>query len=364
MSERFSAAGFNRQIHEEASAWFVEMRAGDVDAAGRQRFDAWIRKSPEHLRAYLEISEIWDDAPLVDTARTGSSDELIAKARAGAEVVPFDGASGKDGASAKDEASGKQYAASDVARGLRTRLAGQRWAAAAAVSIMACGLAAFLGYQHFREPEYSTGTGEQRTVTLADGTRIELNSRTRLIVHFTDRRRDVELLEGQAMFTVAKDPRRPFLVQSRNLTVRVVGTAFDVDTKSDTTTVTVVDGRVAVSSEGIVSSAPILVDAGEQVIAPAHVDKLLRAARANVSAATAWTHGELVFEGSRLADVIEEFNRHNERQIVLADPALGDMQISGVYSSTDPDLFIRFMRAQAHVHVEETPGRIVIGSSM
>ena len=358
MSKGFSTAGFNRQIHEEASAWFVEMRAGDVDAAGLQRFDAWIRKSPEHLRAYLEISEIWDDAPLVDTARTGSSDELIAKARAGAEVVSFEGPSGKDGTS------GKRSAASDVARPLRTRLAGHRWAAAAAVSIIACGLAAFLGYQHFSESEYSTGTGEQRTVTLADGTHIELNARTRLSVRFTDQRRDVELLEGQAMFTVAKDPRRPFLVHSRDLTVRVVGTAFDVDTKGTTTTVTVVDGRVAVSSVGTASSAPLLVDAGEQVIAPAHVNKRLRAAHANISAATAWTHGELVFEGSRLADVIEEFNRHNARQIVLADPALGDMQISGVYASTDPDLFIRFMRVQAHVRVAETPDRIVITSSL
>ena len=352
MSERFSTADFNGQIYEEASAWFVEMRAGDVDAGGRQRFDTWIRKSPEHLRAYLEISEVWDDASLLDTARTGSSDELIAKARAGAEVVPFDGPSGK------------HRAVPDVAKPLPTRLAGHRWAAVAAVTIISCGLAAFLGYQHFRAPEYSTGTAERRIVTLTDGTSVELNSRTRLSVHFTDRQRDVELLEGQALFTVAKDPQRPFLVQSSNLTVRVVGTAFDVDRKGNTTTVTVVDGRVAVSSVGTAASAPILVDAGEQVIAPVHVDKLLRAARANISAATAWTHGELVFEGSRLADVIEEFNRHNQRQIVLADPALGDFQISGVYDSTDPDLFIRFMRAQAHVRVEETPDGIVITSSM
>ena len=65
-----------------------------------------------------------------------------------------------------------------------------------------------------------------------------------------------------------------------------------------------------------------------------------------------------------LEEVIEEFNRHNERQIVLADPVLGDMQLSGVYTSTDPELFLRFMRSQPHVHVEETPNRIVISSSM
>ena len=351
MSDRFSKADLNSQIYAEASDWFVEMRAGDVDASGRQRFDAWIRKSPEHLRAYLEISEIWDDAPLMDAARTGSSDELIAKARAGAEVVPF------------EAPAGKQPTAPDLTQRPPARVAGRRWAAAAA-GILACGLAAFLTYQHVHQPEYSTGTGERRVVTLADGTRIDLNSRTRLSVHFSAQRREVELLEGQALFTVAKDPQRPFLVQSRNLSVRVVGTAFDVDRRDSTTTVTVVDGRVAVTSVDSTTVAPLLLDAGEQVIAPVHVEKSLRAAHANVSAATAWTHGELVFEGSRLADVIEEFNRHNERQIVLADPALGDMQISGVYASTNPDLFLRFMRAQPHVRVEETTDRIVITASM
>jgi transmembrane sensor len=353
MTERFTATGFNSQIYEEASVWFVEMRAGDVDAAGRQRFDAWVRKSPEHLRAYLEISEIWDDAPLVDEAQSVAADELIAKARAGAEVVPF------GGPSVNTPAPGASRQTSLP----RFRARG-RWAAAAAVGAIACGLAAFLGYRHFREPEYSTGIGEQRVLTLADGTRVELNSRTRLTIRFTDERRDVELNEGQAMFTVAKDARRPFVVLSRNLTVRAVGTAFDVNQQGTNTTVTVVDGRVAVGTPGSASPAPVMVDAGEQVTAPVQVHKPLRAARVNVSAATAWTHGELVFEGSRLADVIEEFNRHNERQIVLADPALQDLEISGVYASTDPDLFIRFMRAQPHVRVEETPGSVVITSSL
>jgi transmembrane sensor len=351
MSERFSGAGFNSQIYDEACVWFVEMRSGDVDAAGRQRFNVWVRKSPEHLRAYLEISEIWDDARLMNKMGSGSSEALVAKARTGAEVVPFEGAS-------------TSRRIPEAAPPLRTRVAAHRLAAAAAVGVITCGLAAYVGYEHFRIPEYATSIGEQRIVTLADGTRVELNSRTRLAVHFTDRQRNVELLEGQAMFTVAQDPQRPFVVQSSDLAVRAVGTAFDIDRKSSTTTVTVVDGRVAVRSPDASSPAPILVDAGEQLIATAHVHEPLRASRANVAAATAWTHGALVFEGSRLADVIEEFNRHNEQQIILADPALGSMQISGVYTSTDPQLFVRFMRAQPHVRVEETSSGIVINSSM
>jgi len=349
MSDPFSKTDFNSQIYEEASNWFVEMRVGDVDAAGRRRFDAWIRKSPEHLRAYLEVSEIWDDASLVDATRSGSSDQLIAKARAGAEIVPFEGTPPKP------------PLALEMTR-LQPGVARRRWAAVAA-GIMTAVLASVLGYQHFHRVEYSTGIGERCAVTLADGTRIDLNSRTRLSVHFTGKQREVELLEGQALFTVAKDPQRPFLVQSGSLSVQVVGTAFDVDQRDHSTAVTVVDGRVAVSSAGVDSVAPVLVDAGEQVIAPVHAVKRLRAAPVNISAATAWTHGELVFEGSRLADVIQEFNRHNERQIVLGDPVLSDMLISGVYASTKPDLFLRFMRAQPHVLVAESPDGIVITSS-
>src|ERR1700730_11908728 len=129
MSERFSGAGFNSQIYDEACVWFVEMRSGDVDAAGRQRFNVWVRKSPEHLRAYLEISEIWDDARLMDKTGCGSSEDLVAKARAGAEVVLFEGAS-------------TSRRMPEAAPPLRTRLAAHRLAAAAAVGVIACGLAA------------------------------------------------------------------------------------------------------------------------------------------------------------------------------------------------------------------------------
>jgi len=305
----------------------------------------------EHLRAYLEISEIWDDAPLVDRERTGSREELVAKAKDGAEVVSLG-------------ESFTRHPTPGPPRSLRTRFAEYRLATAAAVGVVACGVAAFLGYQHYRAPLYSTGIGEQRLVTLADGSRVELNSRTQLSVHFTDTERDVELLEGQALFNVAKDPQRPFIVRSRNLAVRAVGTEFDVDRKKDTTTVTVLEGRVAVrfGSAEVSAPAPIMVAAGEQVTGTVHARSPLRASRANVVAATAWTHGTLVFEGSTLADVVEEFNRHNERLIVLADPTLGNMQISGVYASTDPEILLRFLREQPHVRVDETPARIVISS--
>lgn len=194
MSRRTAGSGFNNQIYEEACEWFVDMRDGDVDAAGKQRFDAWVRKSPEHLRAYLEISEIWDDASLVDPARKSSAEKLIVRAQdVGAHVIRLDGVVG----------GGSSVPARPRSMS-RTRI---QLAAAAAIAFMAVGLGVFAGYKNLREPTYSTGIGEQRSVVLADGSRVQLNSRTRLQVRFTEHDRNIELLEGQALFNVAKNPQ-------------------------------------------------------------------------------------------------------------------------------------------------------------
>jgi transmembrane sensor len=359
MSRRTAGSGFNGQIYEEACEWFVEMRGGDIDSAGKQRFDAWVRTSPEHLRAYLEISEIWDDAALVDPTHKSSADALFERAgSAGAEVITLGGSPG-NGSSAP-------------ARWWSVRRGRMRFAAAATIAFMAVGLALFIGYTNLRQPTYSTGIGEQRSVSLADGSRVQLNSRTRLKVRFTAHDRHIELLEGQALFNVAKNPQRPFVVESGTLSVRAVGTVFDVDRKRSATTVTVLEGRVAVSSlaephmprpgapQIDVPFPRVFVDAGQQVSASS--SSTTQPVPANVVAATAWTRGSLVLAGSRLADVVEEFNRHNERQLVIADASLADMRISGVYASTDPTLLVRFLRDQPALRVEETESTIVISS--
>lgn len=351
MSRRTAGSGFNGQIYEEASEWFVEMRAGDIDSAGKQRFDAWVRKSPEHLRAYLEISELWDDAALVDPDHKASAEAMFERAAsAGAEVIAL---------SSRPPAPVR-----------RRRM---QFAAAATIACMAVGLALFFGYTDLRQPTYSTGIGEQRSVVLADGSRVQLNSRTRLKVRFTEHRRQIELLAGQALFNVAKNPQRPFVVESGNLAVRAVGTVFDVDRKQSATTVTVLEGRVAVSSlaepqvqgpgapQIDVPSPRVFVDAGQQV--STRPNSTTQPVPADVVAATAWTRGSLVLAGSRLADVVEEFNRHNERQLVIGDASLADMRISGVYASTDPTLLVRFLREQPALRVEESGSTIVISSN-
>src|SRR4029077_4111574 len=175
---------------------------------------------------------------------------------------------------------------------------------AASIAFVAIAVTVFALY-NYRNSTYATGTGEQRTVDLTDGSKVELNARSRIRVRFSHSGREGDLLEGQALFKVAKDAGRPFVVKSDAARVTAVGTEFDVYRKSSGTTVTVIEGRVAVLSpqeafapgsegtadhEGIrgLGTGPkprplalpvILVSAGEQVTvtpskvtSPAHAD--------------------------------------------------------------------------------------------
>jgi transmembrane sensor len=366
----------NTQIYEQASDWLVELRVGDIDAAARRRFDAWLRTSPEHIRAYLELSAIWEDGGDPNLDRDNSIESLIAQARAATNVIPLDSRSDSHAASVSlpDVSAGKKRVS-------------RPWPIATAATVLLCLGGALSAWLYARaNPTYATRIGEQKLVQLADGSTMELNSRSRVLVHFSKFERDVDLLEGQALFRVAKDHARPFIVHSDSTLVRAVGTQFDVYRKVSGTTVTVVEGRVAVlrdggtpetsdslsggsanpvlsSSAAIDASSPVFpgivyLSAGEQVtVTPAAKP---HPTPANVAAATAWTQRRLVFTGTPLTDVAQEFNRYNVRQLAVRDADLEGFHVSGVFSSTDPTSLLRFLRAQQGIHVDETDAEIRI----
>ena len=326
-----SRAKLNTQIYEEACEWFVEFRGGDLDGAARREFDLWVRKSPEHLSAYLEVAAIWNEGPALDPQQKWDADTLIAQAaRDPGNVVTL----------APPTPSSRRTPGSSQTRFL--------WAASVAI---ACVGAALLMWST-RDPRYATGIGEQRSLTLADGSTVELNSRSKIKIRYSARARDIELLEGQALFRVEKDPTRPFIVGSGATRVRAVGTQFDVYRKSTGTVVTVVEGRVAI----VGGEQKLSLGAGEQLTATPRA--LKKAAHPNVVTATAWTQRQLVFDSASLAEVAEEFNRYNERQLVIDETAPYDFHISGVFSSTEPASLIRFLRERPGVRVIETAGEI------
>lgn len=382
--ERNARSKLNTQIYEEACEWFVECRGGDLDDADRREFDRWLRKSPEHLSAYLEVAAIWNEGPSLDPGHKWDADTLIAQAAEDHDnVVPLSGL-----------APGDSSSRAPVQRMERESRPTRRvFAIAASIAMVSLAVGTLVWSQLFRAPTYTTAIGEQRSIALADGSTVELNSRSRIEVRYSERERAVELLEGQALFRVAKDHARPFIVTSGDTRVRAVGTQFDVYKKRNGTIVTVVEGRVAIlTSDDVqeigadavdlypapsISSSPaegeqgaardgsgagILLSAGEQLTVTR--DTVQKTARPNIASATAWTQRQLVFESASLSQVAEEFNRYNERQLVIQDAELYDFHISGVFSSTDPASLIRFLRERPGVQVIETASEIRVAKKV
>lgn len=339
----------NRQIWEEASTWFVEFRMGSPSQNSREEFLEWLCRSPDHIRAYLEVSQTYIELPAPGVLPNDEVGRLIDKARARLtnDVIPLD----------------PRIPRHEPPVPTRTT----RWPWAVATSFVIALAGGVIAWQHHEHGLYATEAGEGRTVTLADGSRIELNGRTRLRVAYSEHERDIALLEGQALFQVAKDKTRPFIVDTGTAQIRAVGTAFDVHKQGAETTVTVLEGTVAVlsanSSPGqttaTAGAAPnLLVTAGEQAVVTPQGSAKPHAT--NVAAVTAWTRGQLEFDETPLSQVAEEFNRSSPRPLVLDSASAGKVRISGVYSSVDPASLILFLRNQPDLEVTETDGAIEV----
>ena len=363
----------NRQILEEASVWFVEFRLGDIDRIRRRDFMRWLKRSPDHIRAYMEISGAYARLPRAGLASKTDIEGVMARASARSKAVITENV---------EELSCLRPMAkpATASRGRPGRTA--RMAACFALCFV--GLAAVASYVLLRVPAYATQTAEHRSITLDDGSRVELNARTRVRIVFTATQRRIDLIEGQALFHVSKDAHRPFIVSTSRARVQALGTRFDVHLGNSGTTVTVLEGSVAVldatalrdretvtatelqtqvasqvsSIDDAGSPAPVVLAAGEQAIITR--SSISRPARANVAAATAWTQGQFEFDETQLSDVVEEFNRYSRLPIVIESPELAAFRISGIYSSDDPRSLVRFLRNQPDLVVTETTTEIRI----
>jgi len=363
MSRRRAPARLRSEILDEASDWFVELNEDPQNQETRAGFLHWLHSSPEHVRAYLEIAAHWEDSAPGPAARIESIEELIALGRSGQNIVALPGSAGQRAVSESTSGSRRALAPS-------TRLS--TWVAVAASVLVTVAVVIVASHQFVRA-SYSTAIGEQRSLRLDDGSTVDLNSRSRIMVRYTKSERHIDLLEGQALFHVASNKARPFVVQVGETRVRAVGTQFDVYRKESGTTVTVIEGTVALegrardagrettegAAEPPAGGARVLATAGEQVRI-AQSGSVQRNPAANIDAATAWTQRRLIFTGAPLSEVVEEFNRYNAIPLQIADPTLKDAQISGAFSSSDPSSLIRFLREVGMYEVRETDTAIQI----
>jgi transmembrane sensor len=208
----------------------------------------------------------------------------------------------------------------------------------------------WLGEPNSGSGYYETVVGGSQRIGLADGSSVLLNTDSRLRVQLSAARRDVELIRGEALFTVAHDKLPPFYVSAAGTLVRAVGTEFSVRIRDDRTVeVLVAEGRVAVGvpDHNLKFAPPVLVAstagvaaAGESAIVVGDTVSVRRPPATYVARKLAWTGGRIAFEGEPLTDAVREFNRYNRRRLVIVDPAIRQVQVGGIFEATDPESFL------------------------
>ncbi|MEI8573400.1 FecR family protein [Methylomonas sp. LW13] len=280
------------RLFTEANAWFFRLRADDVDAAERERFAAWLAASPLH-------AEAWDTVQA-----------LFADLEAPAKAVR------------------RQAAAPLTAKRPRRLRTASMAAALAACAVLITVLPQSTLLQNLQS-DYHTATGEQRLVTLTDGSRLLLNTDSAVGIEMTAAERRVTLLRGEAYFEVARAPQRPFWVVAGDARARVTGTAFSVGRRSENVAVTVAEGRVETSTESHPEQITALTP-GES----AHYRGARLSAKhtADIARELAWRQGQMVFVQAPLAEVVAQINRYRPGRLIVTDPQLENRPITAVFN--------------------------------
>lgn len=301
-------------IDQQATRWFVRLRADDVSEGERQAWQRWMQASQAHRDAYARMEVLWS-----------SFGDFAASPEIGQRIA--------------DAARPATAAASP--RAGRTR---RRWPAAlaATVALLAIGTFTALHLTAPTEAAYRTAVGERRSVQLEDGTRVDLDAGTQLSVRYDRGSRHVVLGQGRAFFHVAKDKARPFDVMTDAGSVRALGTQFEVSQVAGAADVALYEGSVELrDSAGAQAPARRL-----GVLVPGQQARLsagrmqMRATTVTAGTQPAWLSGRLVFSDTPLAEAVAEFNRYSTNRVELADPALGAQRVSGVFRGDDVDGFI------------------------
>jgi len=207
--------------------------------------------------------------------------------------------------------------------------------------------------------DYATGIGERQAVRLADGTQIELNTNTRLHTEVTETGRTITLETGEAYFDVTHDARRPFTVNAGNRRITDLGTKFSVFRNGEDVRVVVKEGRVRVEQIGQSLPAPLVAQAGREVIAKG--SEILVAAKPDheISNDLSWRQGMLVFNQQTLAEAAEQFNRYNRRHIEVEGSAR-KIRIGGSFKADNVDVFVTLLHRGFGLSVDQQGDRILV----
>jgi transmembrane sensor len=224
----------------------------------------------------------------------------------------------------------------------------------------------------FNPSHVETEVGQQRTITLEDGSTVQINTRSEVTIHYTPTKREVRLPDGEARFTVARNPDRPFIVTTPQACLRALGTVFNVQVASHRTSVAVLEGHVRVfgRAEEMQMNRPTLLPLSTPVppfIKPAqdlyagqraavtNKGSIQRNAGPSIERVSAWTRRQLVFRDEPLSDLVAEFNRYHDERLRIEDPELAKFRVSGTFDAYDMTSFMQYLELYEKVHSRPGP---------
>jgi transmembrane sensor len=326
-----------RQIEAEACAWIAQLDGGEPTQEDLDAFREWIHRSPRHQQELKRLSAIWGDLNVLT--------ELD---------VPI------------------RSRPPSLLHRLNFRAAG------IAVSLLfGVVVSAYVMWpaKHNQGPEanrvFTTAIGERKPVTLADGSKILLNTDTRIEVEFSPAQRVIHLLQGEAFFEVAHNANYPFLVYAGGNVVRAVGTAFSVHIEKHDVAVMVTEGTVELAS---VSPSPevtqgglakprtiklVAINAGQGATVDEHVEAIETIKPAEVTRKLSWREGVLSFSGEPLEQVVEEVSRYTSVKIVISDPSIRNIAIGGYFKAGETEAMFEALETSFGVRVTRVNDRLV-----
>ena len=314
-----SSKPVSAQVLDAAIAWQLCLDCGNGSAVEQAEFTKWYSANDEHARAWLQLGML---DHRFSTASVPARNALL-KARTGVQE--------------------------------RVRKIGSGLASVA----LACGLALFVGKNYlpvdYWMADQRTATGEQRQLRLADGTLLNLNTHSAVDVRFDDTTRRIILQEGEIMVETGHGDPRPFIVQTRDGSLRALGTRFMVKREDDGTRLSVLQSRVEAHPENSVELT--VFNEGQQVLM--HRDRLGQMLAVSPGA-DAWTRGMLVLDNVRLADMVSELNRY-QRGHLGVDPEVADLRITGSFPLNNIELALNALIPTLPVQIQQrTPWWVTV----
>jgi len=332
----------SKQIEQCALAWLAKRESGLWTEADQSEFGQWLRADTAHRVVFLRLEVGWDRTARLKTFGVGKTPGVVPPLGEWRNSPFFD-----------------RRPTSAVRSAIK--ISAPKIAAVAAGLLLAA-VAAFYLRAFFLNKVYETPIGAVTSIPLSDGSSVTLNTASKVRVALNEKERRIELEAGEAFFDVAKDPSRPFVVQAGERRIVAVGTRFSVRRDGPEVQVIVTEGKVRVEAGAAEGTAELLT-AGAMVHTAQHSLLVRKKSVEKAEEALSWRSGYLSFDKTLLADAVAEFNRYTPQRIVIDDPKLAALRISGKFRSTYAEDFVQLLRNGFGVEVQRTDEAIHLTSN-